>query len=233
MILKFWDLDNDIIFDDEHINVIEIADKNYFRSFVEKLNLYCNGANDENEIMLFNDGERIDIKKNSLILFDLFNIELNEKKILTKLYNVIVSDSNKEESLNNDFENLKLEIIQYINKLIIEYPFEYTFKGNVTIEDLLKLINLKFDMDYYNNFDEKLFAFIDIITHFNLCRLLIIPNLKTYLEEEQLIELYKYCKYKKVNLLVLESCATEEVLKYENKLYIDETYDEFIIKSVD
>ena len=116
MKMSFWDLDNDIVFEDEYINIIEIQSKKYFKSIIEKINMYCNELYEENDIMLFDKEERLNIKNNVLILFDLFNIEINNKKIITKLYNKIISDSNKESALNDDFENLKLEILAYINK---------------------------------------------------------------------------------------------------------------------
>lgn len=233
MKMTFWDLDNDIIFDDEHINVIEIENKKYFKNIIEKINLYCNNILEENDIMLFDKDERMNIKNNVLILFDLFNININDKKIIAKLYNKISSDSDKEVELNNDFENIKLEIISYINKLIIEYPFEYTYKNNIKIEDIFKIINLKFDEEFYQTTEEKLYMYLDIISYFNICKILIIPNLKTYFEDEQLIEIYKYCKYKKINLMVIEQGISEKVLKYEKKLYIDDTFDEFVIKSIE
>ncbi len=139
----------------------------------------------------------------------------------------------QEESISKDFENIKENLIKYIRKLTVEYPFEYQIKENFDVDDFLKVLNLKFDLDYYTELEEKLYAYIDIISYFNICKLLIIPNIKLYLDKIQLVEFYKYCKYKKVNILIIEKGIDEKVLKYEKKLIIDDTFDEFIINSID
>ena len=51
-------------------------------------------------------------------------------------------------------------------------------------------------------------------------------NLKTFLQEEDLLELYKYSMYNNIKLLVLENKHYENVLKYEKKNIIDENFDE-------
>lgn len=59
-----------------------------------------------------------------------------------------------------------------------------------------------------------------------MANLLIVPNLKTFLQEDDLLELYKYSMYNNIKLLVLENKHYENVLKYEKKNIIDENFDE-------
>lgn len=45
-----------------------------------------------------------------------------------------------------------------------------------------------------------------------------IPNLKIYLDEKELIEIYKYSLYNNVKLLILENNRYEGLLTYEKKI---------------
>ncbi len=121
-------------------------------------------------------------------------------------------------------------IILFIQNIINDLPFEYDYKSEVSPEDLLKILSLKISTDYYETLQEKIFFLFDIISEFNLTQILVIPNLKTYFEEAELIEIYKYAKYKKINLLLIENGITDNILKYEKKLIIDKEYDDFLIQ---
>ena len=55
-----------------------------------------------------------------------------------------------------------------------------------------------------------------------------IPNLKIYLNDNELLELYKYSLYNNVNLLLIEKDFKEK-LNYENVLIIDEDFNDYLI----
>ena len=59
-----------------------------------------------------------------------------------------------------------------------------------------------------------------------MAKILAIPNLKTFLQEADLLELYKYSIYNNIKLLILENKHCENALKYERKNIIDENFDE-------
>ena len=69
---------------------------------------------------------------------------------------------------------------------------------------------------------------IDIISTLKVADILIIPNLKLFLSNEELVELYKYSLYNNVKLLLIER-NNEEQLKYEKNIIIDENFCDFII----
>ena len=95
------------------------------------------------------------------------------------------------------------------------------------LNDLLKAFELKIDTIYYTTIVEKIEFIIDIISTLKIATILVIPNLKIYLDENELIEIYKYSIYNNVQLLIIENSNSEELLKYEIKNIIDEEFDEF------
>ena len=90
MIMSIIGFENKIKFEDGKINVLEIYNKKLFTNFIEYLNEQCNEkAEEDNKIILVKDSKRQKIGKSIFLLTDLFNIELNSKKILNKIYDVI------------------------------------------------------------------------------------------------------------------------------------------------
>jgi len=90
MIMKIFSLENDITFTEEYINVLQIQDKKLFTNVINSLNDNINNIEDTKEriIILDNDIE-IKIEKEVLMIIDVFNIDFNQKKIQSALYNKI------------------------------------------------------------------------------------------------------------------------------------------------
>ena len=78
MIMKIFSLENDIIFTEEYINVLQIQDKKLFTNVINSLNDNINNIEDTKEriIILDNDTE-IKIEKEVLMFIDVFNIDFN------------------------------------------------------------------------------------------------------------------------------------------------------------
>lgn len=225
MKLKINGFDNEIIFDEQHVNVLIIENTKCFTNIVGIINDKINGI-ESNEIFLINDkSEELGFDKNAYIVLDVFNIDYNSRKVLNKIYNIISENIDK----NQDYEvekmviNLRNYIIQEINEL----PFEFIMKSQLDIPEILKLYDLKIDNDNYGGVLEKIELLIDIMSTLKVANILIIPNLKNFLDEEELVELYKYSLYNNINLLLIERYDSKKI-EYEKKLIIDETFNDFI-----
>ena len=224
MIMSIFGLENKIVFEEGKINVLEIYNKKLFYNLITILNENDNGQED-NQIVLFEDGIRVSIEKNVFVLTDMFNVDFNSKKITNKLYNLLAE--NIKNRKDNELENISLELRNYLIEEINELPFEFNMKSELELSDLLKAFDLKIDTMCYTSVVEKIEFFIAIISILKIATILVIPNLKTYLDDDELLEIYKYSIYNNVKLLVIESKSSDELLKYETKNIIDEEFDEF------
>ena len=74
---------------------------------------------------------------------------------------------------------------------------------------------------------EKLFKIVEFVQCLDLAKLIIIVNVKQYLDLDELVEFYKYCMYNNVKLLLLERGSEVSPLGRERILFVDEDYDEF------
>lgn len=226
MKLKINGFDNEIIFNDENINILEIKDSKCFTHIIKILNEKINGI-ESNEIFLLDNNENeLNMGKEMYMIFDLFNIDYNSKKIISKIYEIISENIKKNQ--DHEIENETIKLRNYIIQEINELPFEFVMKRELEISEILKLYNLKINPINYASILERAELLIDIISTLQIAKILVLPNLKTYLSEDELVALYKYSLYNNVKLLLIERYNTKK-LEYEKTMLIDETFDEEIL----
>lgn len=222
-------LDSPIEFNENYINILEINDKKLFNKMVYSLNKSINLNEDIEGIYLLENNTEINLSKNSIIIYDFFNIDVNQSKMLKALY----EDIAKEYRFNYDDEtiiSIQKNLIGSVREILMEYDYEFTQKETVDIKDLLKIMELKFDINYYDKSIENIFLLIDLVSAFNLYKLVVLVNAKCYFNSEEINEIYKMSKYKRINLLLVEFYKDETKKTLENKILIDEDFDEFNIK---
>ena len=226
MKLKINGFENEIQFDDEHINVLTINNSKCFSHIIGILNDKINGI-ESNEIFLLDEkNQEIKMDKKVYIILDIFNIDYNSRKVLNKIYDIIAE--NIEKNQDYEVEKMVMQLRNYIIQEINELPFEFVMKSELEIPEILKLYNLKIDDVNYARILEKVEILIDIISTLKVADILIIPNLKLFLSDEELVELYKYSLYNNVKLLLIERNKNKQ-LKYERNIIIDENFCDFII----
>lgn len=226
MKLKINGFENEIQFDEEHINALTINNSKCFSHIIGILNDKINGI-ESNEIFLLDEkNQEIKMDKKVYIVLDIFNIDYNSRKVLNKIYDIIAE--NIEKNQDHEVEKMVMQLRNYIIQEINELPFEFVMKSELEIPEILKLYNLKIDDVNYTSILEKVEILIDIISTLKVADILIIPNLKLFLSSEELVELYKYSLYNNVKLLLIER-NNEEQLKYEKNIIIDENFCDFII----
>ena len=127
MIMKIFSLENDIIFTEEYINVLQIQDKKLFTNVINSLNDNINNIEDTKEriIILDNDTE-IKIEKEVLMFIDVFNIDFNQKKIQSALYNKIEKIYKQEfermSEFQTIFQNLLLNVLDAVSYTHLTLP---------------------------------------------------------------------------------------------------------------
>ena len=229
MIMKIFSLENDIIFKEEYINVLQIQDKKLVTNVINSLNDNINNIEDTKEriIILDNDIE-IKIEKEVLMIIDVFNIDFNQKKIQSALYNKIEKIYKQEFERMSEFQiifqKLQLNVLDVFN----EFPFEFNYKESIGIQEYLKLLGLKISNNKGKIID-TVFSLIDVVEYLSAAKLLVFVNLKLYPSDDELNEIYKYAMYKKVNILLIETGEEKEPLENEKILYIDSDYDEIVL----
>lgn len=226
MNLKFDYLDNKITLTNDIVNVIEIENKAYLHRIINDIKKYVVDGEIIDSILFYdNDFNEITASNKCKLLIDYFNIDFNVKKNISALYKKINDNINEEERLLLLKEYNK--IAKIISKILNKIDISISVNNELNFDDLFKFLKV-----YINQSDdllENLFLYIDICKELSSTTLIFLINIKDYLKQDELIELYKYAIYNSINLVLIDSHCYGTTLKYEKKLIIDENLDEIVI----
>ena len=82
---------------------------------------------------------------------------------------------------------------------LAEINYNLDFKWN----DIFKIYGVEF-VEEYSGILEKLVSYIKVLSTFTDIKLMFFVNLRSYLCQEELEELYEICDYCKINLVLIE-----------------------------
>jgi CRISPR-associated protein Csn2 len=174
MRMSIMGFENKIEFKEGIVNVFEIYNQKLFSEIINTINNQCNGEDDDNSIVLMENEKRLNIEKTIYLLTDLFNIDFNSKKILNKIYGILIQ--NIQNRQDEELGNINLKLRNYLIEEINELPFEFNMNSEIDIEDLLKTFNVKIDTRCYTTIIEKVEFIISIISTLKIAEILVIPN---------------------------------------------------------
>lgn len=218
-------IENEIILLDNKIFTLEIENKSYFYRLINDFNLVSKNVLSDN-IKFFDDkNSEINLSNKIDVFVDYFNIDFNSKKITNSLYKLISTNIGDDDK--SKLENYYVKIKNVLSKSFLDYNLPLIINDEFNIEIVLKL--LKVNIESKNNLLDNLFLLIDINNIFHINELIIFVNLKQYLSNDELLELYKYCLYNNVRILLIDSQCYGVTNKFEKKLIIDGNLDEFLL----
>lgn len=216
-------LENNIEINNENINVLEIENKKIFFRLINDLNQICNG-NVIEEIKTFIDDKDVSIINKVNVISDYFNIDFSRYMLsINKLINENLK-GNSDKSLLLLYKKL----IQKYNSVISTVDLPIMVNNDVTIESLTKLLKLK--INYKNSIIENLFSIIELERSLKSSKFIVFVNLKQYLDDNELKELYKYSIYNNVNIILIDSQCYGCSHDFEKKLIVDNNLVEFVVK---
>ena len=173
-------------FRENEVQVITIENREYFSAFLQ--NLYNQSQGSEGDIIL-SEGEKIlSLNKVAEIVWNPFSVDINNKKILGKLFQKLKTVSMEEQYA--EICELNAKVVHYL------------------------------DTEEIDMF-ERLLEYVKVLKSLCGVRLLVFINVKNYLSEMQIKELYKATFYYKINLLLVEAHQGKNLECEKNQL-IDE-----------
>lgn len=199
------------------ISVIILEDITLRLSLIDEL--YLQLAGKEGKWILVENEKNYELSKYIELILEPFSLQLNNKKLKTKLYHEISTIA------NDYFYSQGLELYSYIcaylENLLEKIPYPVKYKDEWNILELLKLYNIEIDEEC-NDICEKLFNYIKLMNQVCGIRIFITVNLKQYLTENQLLELYKFVRYSKIQLVLIEFNMYHKKIDGEDIYILDE-----------
>ena len=191
---------------ENQINVLSIENPAAYSRILEDLWCQTNGQLGD---FVLSEGEKIkNMAKEMVCVFNPFDLDCNEKKILTKLYQLLKEESDDRLFLEGSM--LNSEIVRYLDHLIqfVPYHLDYTFDFDVI--GLLKLYGLKIESSA-NSLLERIVDYLRALHQ--ICRVHIVAfiGLKQYLSEKELQQLYEMVFYEKIHLIIIEAAHSKKI----------------------
>lgn len=217
MKFRFTFVDNQIEVSNEYIRCIEVENNNYFWRIVNNLNNYCNQSENIDELIV---KENFDID----LLVDYFNISSNSKKYITNILKHI--ENNLDDDYYEKIRKSYNKIIDIFSGIIYDLDLPLNINNDFSINKLLKLMNIS--IKDTNDLLQNILTYIEISMLIQQ-KTIIFINLKSYLSKAELTELYKYCIYNKVKVLLIDNSLHGPTLDYEKKLIIDCNLEEYTL----
>ena len=196
------------------VNVLVIENENFFCRTVQDIYAQINGL--DGDYVISENNEPVQWSRNSEMITQYVPFDINKKSLLTKLYGKL-----KKEALENHYmESCEISgrISEYIAKLSNEVNAEVVFDAGIDISGIFKLVNLKFEES--GSIAEKMISYMQNVRELEGEKWFIAVGLKSYLNKNELTEMYRDVFLNKLKLLLIESCD-KETLEGEKKYIID------------
>jgi CRISPR-associated protein Csn2 len=196
----------EIGFDMGQICGISIENVNSWRNFIESLWEQANGY--AGNIFITDKDKEVNVDKDVSVIFNPFSLDVNDKKIISKLYvemkNITEQDLYVQKmELNSDIVNLLDEI-----NARISYPIEFNLE--LDIQQLFKLYNVKINM-HDASLIERISNYVKLAHQILGIKIFVFVHLKQYLSDEEWGYFNEMIVYEQVAVLLLEN----SVLKSE------------------
>lgn len=219
MKLRIFDMETDVVFSDQYVNVIEIENRAYYRELVARFNQVFDGWETEKPFTIIgNTSEKLG-KNDFLLINNAFMLEYVTKAISTKIQKYLTDEiSNQQEGkeLLKAIQEIKIKF----EDILVDFNLDIEYNDNVSLSDFVKLFTPKVNFVDYEDITSTYKKLIKVISTLGLYKFLVLIDLRGYLDNNQIVEIYKEAKMAGINLLVIEN-KPELLLKYENKILID------------
>ncbi len=177
--------------------VVENANKfvGYCNDFISQQN------NDEGEFIIDDNDKPFSFKKNGCIVFDFFNTSLNDKKIISGIYDKI-NQIVQEEHLQ-EYCDLVGRMSSFCDLILVDSPLAVEYSADICVQDFLKVMKV-LPVETDCTFAEKIVGWLDVQHQFCNVKLFVLVNLQTFLNKEDYKLILEHVGYAPYSVLFLE-----------------------------
>ena len=156
---------------------------------------------------VLSDEEELSLSKYAEIIINPLNVDINDRKVLNKLY-AELSELSFGEELYLETQKMLAGFQEYFMKLehISDYFLEMDSK--IDMVAVFKTMGIKFQ-NCADNLIENLCQYIEIMASLLKKKIIIMVNIRSYVNDDQLKILIENIRYKEIALLFIENVERE------------------------
>ena len=200
-------MDMQLEFDRDPVKEVIIESPDCFMLYIRELIRQSEG--EEGGFVLSEDDKIQNISKCIDIIVNPFDVDINDKKILGKIYDQLKLAAYDERFYVHTQEMIR-QVLSYIIDLINDSDFIMDINADVDMSLLFKATGVKLECDE-DDFLEKIFKYIELVTELLNKKLIIFVNLRNYINDNKYKEFIDMCRYKKLSVLLLESSKMNRI----------------------
>lgn len=189
----------------------------YFSRYVQELFNQMNGG--EGNFVLSSDEKELDISKTMEIIVNPLSVNINDRKIINKLYSELSQTAYDSENYLAT-QGILADIQKYFLNLEQAGNYMLEMDSEIDITALFKALNIKLEI-FADDFFEMLNQYIKIAAELMKKKIVVFVNLGSYLSKEQLEELLKNAAYNEIILLLIENQQKDYFLEDTKCIIID------------
>ena len=188
-----------IVLEDNLIHTIVFENKKYYRESILELIRQHKGY--EGNFILSNNNKEVSFDKNSYFISDLFNIDINNKKIISKVYGELLK--NEVDDIV-EYNKITSYIREYFETLVFNNNLDLEYNDEIEANLLLKLGDFKIQFEE-SNYLEKLIKFLKVLVELCNIKVIFIIGLYRVFSVKEVEKIYKEVCLNKINIINIES----------------------------
>ncbi|MEZ7736845.1 type II-A CRISPR-associated protein Csn2 [Gemella sanguinis] len=197
IINKNWQ--RQIVLEDNLIHTIVFENKKYYRENILELIRQHKGY--EGGFILSNYNREVSFDKNSYFISDLFNIDINNKKIISKVYGELLKNVVDDIA---EYNKITSYIREYFETLVFNNNLDLEYNDEIEANLLLKLGDFKIQFEE-SNYLEKLIKFLKVLVELCNIKVIFIVGLYRVFSVKEVEKIYKEVCLNKINIINIES----------------------------
>lgn len=197
------------------IHTLVFENKLYYREIILELLKQHKGL--EGGFVLSEKNKEIAFDKNSYLISDLFNIDINNKKILTKVYATLQKQVEKDIV---EYNQLASVIKRYFERLIFNNNLDLEQDEEIDVMALLKLGDFKIHFEE-SNYLEKIIKYMRVLIDLCGVKVIFLIGLHSIFNDDEIRELYKEICLNKIKIVNIE---TQQFSDYSSEGYKELIY---------
>lgn len=223
MIIRIKGFDLEIQCLEDKSSVLVVQNKAMLRLIV---NTFINNYSlEDNEIVILDKDQHL--KNTEIQVIDqYFNLDINSKTQISNLYKKIEESFLINYDRNYQFKECILKVTSLLKEELLTFDIDIDINDEISFNDLLKVLKVRFASQTCENSLDYLYLYIDILCEFSNVRLLVLINFESYFSTEEINEIYKYLRYKKMTYLCISSNDCDKI-NYTDIYTIDEDLMEY------
>ena len=187
-----------IVLEDNLIHTIIFENKKYYRENILELIRQHKGY--EGSFILSDNNKEVSFDKNSYFISDLFNIDINNKKIISKVYGELLK--NVVDDIV-EYNKITSHIREYFETLVFNNNLDLEYNDEIEANSLLKLGDFKIQFEE-SNYLEKLIKFLKVLVELCNIKVIFIVGLYRVFSVKEVEKIYKEVCLNKINIINIE-----------------------------